>query len=36
MEILDLFAGIGGFSYAAHRLGWKTAAFVEPENNANR
>lgn len=29
MRILDLFAGIGGFSLAAHWAGWETAAFVE-------
>lgn len=29
MKLLDLFAGIGGFSLAAHWLGWQTAAFVE-------
>lgn len=29
MKILDLFAGIGGFSLAAHWMGWETAAFVE-------
>lgn len=29
MKLLDLFAGIGGFSLAAHWLGWETAAFVE-------
>lgn len=29
MRLLDLFAGIGGFSLAAHWLGWETAAFVE-------
>jgi len=28
-KILDLFAGIGGFSLAAHWMGWKTVAFVE-------
>lgn len=31
MRILDLFAGIGGFSLAAHWVGWETAAFVELE-----
>lgn len=31
MKILDLFAGIGGFSLAAHWMGWETAAFVEWE-----
>jgi DNA (cytosine-5)-methyltransferase 1 len=31
VKILDLFAGIGGFSYAAHQLGWQTVAFVEKE-----
>jgi len=29
MKLLDLCAGVGGFSYAAHRLGWETAAFCE-------
>ena len=31
MRILDLFAGIGGFSLAAHWMGWQTAAFIEKE-----
>lgn len=31
MKVLDLFSGIGGFSLAAHRLGWKTVAFVEKD-----
>jgi DNA-cytosine methyltransferase len=34
MRILDLFAGIGGFSLAAHWMGWETAAFVEWEEKA--
>lgn len=29
MKLLDLFAGIGGFSLAAHRMGWETVAAVE-------
>jgi DNA (cytosine-5)-methyltransferase 1 len=29
MKILDLFAGIGGFSLAAHWMGWETVGFVE-------
>lgn len=29
MKVLDLFAGIGGFSLAAHWMGWETVAFVE-------
>jgi DNA (cytosine-5)-methyltransferase 1 len=29
MRLLDLFAGIGGFSLAAHWMGWTTEAFVE-------
>lgn len=29
MRLLDLCAGIGGFSYAAHKLGWRTVAFCE-------
>lgn len=31
-KMLDLFAGIGGFSYAGHQLGWETVAFVEWDN----
>lgn len=31
MRLLDLYAGIGGFSLAAHWLGWETVAFVEKE-----
>jgi DNA (cytosine-5)-methyltransferase 1 len=31
MRILDLFAGIGGFSLAGHWMGWKTVAFVEKD-----
>jgi DNA (cytosine-5)-methyltransferase 1 len=31
MRVLDLFSGIGGFSLAAHWMGWETAAFVEKE-----
>lgn len=31
MRVLDLFAGIGGFSLAAHWMGWETVAFVERE-----
>jgi DNA (cytosine-5)-methyltransferase 1 len=31
MRLLDLFAGIGGFSLAGHWMGWKTVAFVEKE-----
>lgn len=31
MKVLDLFAGIGGFSLAAHWMGWETVAFVERE-----
>lgn len=29
MRMLDLFAGIGGFSLAGHWMGWTTTAFVE-------
>jgi DNA (cytosine-5)-methyltransferase 1 len=28
---LDLFSGIGGFALAAHRVGWETVLFCEPE-----
>jgi DNA (cytosine-5)-methyltransferase 1 len=31
MRLLDLFAGIGGFSLAAHWMGWETVAFVEKD-----
>lgn len=31
MNVLDLFSGIGGFSLAAHWMGWQTVAFVEKE-----
>lgn len=31
MELLDLFAGIGGFSLAAHWMNWQTIAFVEKD-----
>lgn len=36
MRVLDLFAGIGGFSLAAHWMGWETAAFVEWEDFPQR
>lgn len=29
MKVLDLFSGIGGFSLAAHWMGWETVQFVE-------
>lgn len=29
MQVIDLFAGIGGFSLAAHKLGWETICFCE-------
>lgn len=29
MKMLDLFAGIGGFSLAGHWMGWETVQFVE-------
>jgi 16S rRNA G966 N2-methylase RsmD len=32
VRILDLFAGIGGFSLAAHWMGWETEAFVEQDS----
>lgn len=31
MKIIDLFSGIGGFSLAAHWIGWETALFCEKE-----
>lgn len=36
MRVLDLFAGIGGFSLAAHWMGWETVAFVERDDYAQR
>jgi DNA (cytosine-5)-methyltransferase 1 len=36
MRLLDLFAGIGGFSLAAHWMGWETVAFVERDDYAQR
>jgi DNA (cytosine-5)-methyltransferase 1 len=29
MKVMDLFAGIGGFSVAAHAMGWETVVMVE-------
>lgn len=29
MKVVDLFSGIGGFSLAAHWVGWKTVSFCE-------
>ena len=31
LNLIDLFAGIGGFSLAAHWLGWQAIAFVEKD-----
>lgn len=36
MRLLDLFAGIGGFSLAAHWMGWETVAFVERDGYAQK
>lgn len=36
MRVLDLFAGIGGFSLAAHWMGWETVAFVERDEYAQK
>lgn len=36
LRVLDLFAGIGGFSLAAHWMGWTTEAFVERNEYAQR
>jgi DNA (cytosine-5)-methyltransferase 1 len=36
MRLLDLFAGIGGFSLAAHWMGWETVAFVERDKFCQR
>lgn len=34
--MIDLFAGIGGFSLAGHWMGWQTAAFVEWDKHAQK
>lgn len=31
MQLIDLCSGIGGFSLAAHWLGWETTAFCEKD-----
>lgn len=31
MKLVDLFSGIGGFSLAAHWMGWETKVFVEKD-----
>lgn len=31
MKLIDLFSGIGGFSLAAHWMGWETIAFCEQD-----
>lgn len=36
MIVGDLFSGIGGFSLAAHHMGWRTAWFSEVDPYANR
>lgn len=36
MKILDLFSGIGGFSYAAHQMDWETVAFVERDPECHK
>lgn len=36
MKVLDLFAGIGGFSLAAHWMGWETTAFVERDPECHK
>lgn len=36
MRVLDLFAGIGGFSIAAEWMDWETVAFVERDEDAQR
>ena len=38
LTVLDLFSGIGGFSYAAERLvgGFETIAFCEPDEACQR
>jgi predicted DNA-binding protein YlxM (UPF0122 family) len=36
MIVGDLFSGIGGFSLAAHWMGWRTAWFSEVDPYANR
>lgn len=36
MRLIDLFSGIGGFSLAAHWMGWETIAFVERDDYAQK
>lgn len=36
LRVLDLFSGIGGFSLAAHWMGWKTIAFCEQDKFCQR
>jgi len=36
MKVLDLFAGIGGFSLAAHWIGWETIGFVEQNKDCHK
>ena len=31
VNVLDLFSGVGMFSYGLHKLGWQTVAFAEPK-----
>lgn len=36
MKLVDLFSGIGGFSLAAHWMGWETVCFVEKDEFCQR
>jgi DNA (cytosine-5)-methyltransferase 1 len=36
MQVVDLFSGIGGFSFAGEWMGWKTVQFVEIDQYCQR
>jgi DNA (cytosine-5)-methyltransferase 1 len=36
MQVIDLFSGIGGFSLAAHWVGWETIQFCEADKRCQR
>lgn len=36
MKVLDTFAGIGGFSFASHKRGWETVAFIEKDKECHK
>lgn len=36
MQVIDLFSGIGGFSLAAHWVGWETIQFCEADTRCQK